>query len=765
LTSFIGRETEVEAACALLLDDGVRLLTLTGPGGVGKTRLALRVGETVATTFEDGVGFVPLAAVTDPGLVLPSIARGLGVREAGRRAPRALLRDYLGHRHFLLLLDNFEQVRSAGIDLVELLSACPGLVLLITSRAMLHVAGEQRFPVAPLAVPEAGGGRQRVGGARREAEASAAVQLFVARARAVEPGFSLTAANHAAVAEICRRLDGLPLAIELAAARTQTLSPIELLSRLAPALPLLADGPIDAPDRLRTMQHAIAWSYDLLGPAEQTLFCRLAIFIGGFSLEAAERVAGVAEDGSALDVLSLLTSLVDMSLVLRSEGEDRTRFGMLETVREFALERLVDSGEAEVIAARHAAWCVNLADGVRQTGRLSQRQGLDTLDVEHPNLQAALDWLLQRGETTTAMHLAGQLAEFWLRRSHLAEGIPWLERILAADNGAPTAARAEALVGLNMLLWPLDEWARVERLLAEAEAVARTAGDAAALAYARLHQGYIALFRGDLDLAVARGEECLSTALAIPQGFNRNGPLWLLARTALARGEHERASELYALLLDAARAGPDEMSLANALYGQAILAERRGELGLALSGIAAAAAAAQAFGDRLFLSECLDEAAALALALGQPEPGVRFFAAADTLRAPVGVLPAVLQSGWHGPERALPAREALGEERFVAVWAAGATASLDAAIAEISALARQTATSTRACHPDGGDALTAREREIVSYLVEGRSDKEIAAALGVSRRTVSNHVSGILAKLDAPSRAAVAAIAVRDGLV
>jgi DNA-binding CsgD family transcriptional regulator len=453
-----------------------------------------------------------------------------------------------------------------------------------------------------------------------------------------------------------------------------------------------------------------------------------------------------------------------MNLLQRSESEGRTRFGMLETVREFALEQLVISGEAEAIAARHAAWCVDLADWVRQSGRLSQRQGLDMLDADHPNLRAALSSFLQRGETVAAMHLAGQLAEFWLRRCHLAEGTSWLERLLAADDGGPTAARAEALVGLNMLLWPRDELARAECLLAEAEAVARAAGDAGALAYARLHQGYVAMFRGDLDLAAARGEECLATAAAIPQGFSRNGPLWLLARTALARGEEERASTFYERLLTVARAGPDEMSLANALYGQAILAERRGEPDRALVGIAEAAAVAHAFGDRLFVSECPDEAAALALALGQTEASVRLFAAADRLRAPAGVAPTVvLQLGRHGPERAQPARETLAEERFAAAWAAGAALSLDEAIAEIAKLARQAISSTQARRL--GDALTPREREIVRFLVAGWSDKEIAASLGISRRTVSNHVSVILAKLGAPSRAAVAAIAVRDRLV
>jgi non-specific serine/threonine protein kinase len=338
----------------------------------------------------------------------------------------------------------------------------------------------------------------------------------------------------------------------------------------------------------------------------------------------------------------------------------------------------------------------------------------------------------------------------------------WLERALAADDGEPTAARAEALVGLNMLQWGRNAFERAQQLLGEAEAVARAAGDAGALAYVRLHQGYVALYRGDLRLAVARGEEALTTGEAIPQEFSLNGALWLLARAALERGENDRAKELHERLLMSARAGGDEISFANGFYGLAVLAERRGELGQALAGFAEAAAICRGYGDRSYAAACLNGAATTATALGQLEAAVRLFAAADALRAAVGV--ARFPRYNHEPALAT-ARAALGAEFFAAAWTAGTTLSLDEAIAEATALA------CRVVSPDAGDptagaaGLTGREREVLRLLVVGWSDKEIAAALGISRRTASSHVATIRAKLDAPSRAAAVALAVRDQLI
>jgi non-specific serine/threonine protein kinase len=777
----IGRNAEVETVRALLVEGGVRCLTLTGPGGVGKTRLALRIAKSVAPHFADGVVFVSLAPITDPELVLPTIARELNLRELGDRSPLDLVIDALRLRHVLLVLDNFEQVQPAAASLSLLLAACPQLVILVTSRAHLHLTAARRFPVAPLSVPQpsvASNGHPAYP-ALAEIVASDAVQLFLARAQAVDPHVAISAESAPAIAAICRHLDGLPLAIELAAARLRHFTPRELLARLSPALPLLTAGPEDAPDRLRTMRQAIAWSYDLLSPAEQALFRRLSVFVGGFTLDAAEWVGGRGVEVGGMSVppssdsrlptsdsvLDLVAALVDKSLLRRDAEQGQARFGMLETIREFALEQLAASGEAEAIAARHAAWCVRLADEIRQSGRLSHASGLDVLELAHPNVRAALTWLLARGEVTTALHLMGQVAEFWMRHTHWVEGKAWLERALAVGDGE-AVARVDALVGLSMLLWRTNEFERAVQVLAEAETVAQAADDAGALAYTRLHQGYVALYRGDLALAAARGEEALTSCAAIPQGFSCNGALWLLARVALERREDDRAAAFYERLTASGRDDGDDISLANGLRGLAMLAERRGELEQALAGFIEASAVAINFGDRVFASHGLEAAAAVLARLGQSALAVRFIAAADTARSEMKTPPGHrLEAHDYSFEQTLAAaQEALGAETFTAAWTAGAALSLEEALAEVADFARQTSAPEFAA-PTGDESLTERQREILRLLVDGLSDKEIATALGITRRTAAHHVAAIRAKLGASSRTAAAAIAVRDRLL
>ena len=465
-----------------------------------------------------------------------------------------------------------------------------------------------------------------------------------------------------------------------------------------------------------------------------------------------------------------------MSLLQRTEAAGETRFGMLETIREFSLERLAESGEADVVADQHAAWCIQCAASMRGAGRLSQGRGLAALEAEAPNLRAALRWLLEHGEVEASQRLTGQLAEFWLRHSHIAEGEMWLERALAADADTPTAARVTALVGLSMMQWQRRDLARAERLLDEAEAMARTLGDAGALAYTRLHQGYVALYREDFDLAAARGEEVLSSCAAIPQGFSCHGALWLLARAALARGQNDRAIALYERLLASARAEGDEVSIANGLCALGMLAAQRDEWDRMVACYAEAAMVCRAFGDRPFAGGRLDGAAAAAVALGRLELAVRLYAAADVVRLAVGITHIPGDHHQVAPqdhERALAtARATLGPSRFAAMWAAGAALSLDEAIAEVSSLAHSVDAAARGDHvaptprelvtPAG---LTPREHDVLRLLASGMTDKEIAAALAIGRRTVSSHVEAIRAKLDAPSRTAAVAIAMRDRLV
>src|SRR5215213_2435829 len=470
LTPLIGRERETATLVSMLGQHDARLLTVTGPGGVGKTRLALHVAADVGAAFPDGVVFVDLATVTDPALVAPVVAAVLGVREASGQPLVDQVRAFLRDKRLLLVLDNFEQVVEAAPLVVTLLAGCPGLAVLATSRVRLRVSGEREYPLSPLGLPDDGG--QRPVDALRPSEA---VRLFVARAQAVQPDFALSPANAVVVADICRRLDGLPLAIELAAARIKSLSVSALLSRMESRLPLLTGGGRDLPLRQQTMRDTIAWSYDLLSPEEQTQFQRLAVFVGGFSLEAAEAVAEPGGSGTVFDIIS---SLLDSSLLLKQEaGDGESRFRMLETIREFGLERLTASGAEAPVRQAHAAWYLALAEAAESSmrGGAAQARWLDRLEADHPNLRAALTWFEQTGDAEGGARLAGTLQGYWLQRSHRSEGRAWLERALA--HGVVTnEARAKALLALAVLS-QLTGSSEATALLAQSLAFSRSAAD------------------------------------------------------------------------------------------------------------------------------------------------------------------------------------------------------------------------------------------------------------------------------------------------
>jgi predicted ATPase/class 3 adenylate cyclase len=489
LTSFVGREEQIAEVEGLL--DRTRLLTLTGPGGSGKSRLALRVAADLLPRYRDGAWFVDLSSVTDPALVPAALAKALGVPEAPGRPILDEVKEHLRHRELLLVVDNFEQVAEAGPVLEELLMAAPRLGTMATSRVVLSLRGEQEYAVPPLPAVEA-------------------VRLFCERAVAADPRFALTEQNAPVVAEIAARLDGLPLAIELAASRIKVLTPTQILARLERRLSILTSGARSLPERQRTLRAAIAWSYDLLDPVERRLFARLSVFTGGWTFESAEAVCD--PEALGVDALDGLTSLVDKSLVRRVESPGRPpRFAMLETIREFGREQLEACGDLTLALRRHADHFLDLAvEAEPHLTGADQGDWLDRCDSEHANLRAALRWALETGDAGRAQAAAGALWRFWQQRGHLAEGRRWLEEVLAMPSGqAPTAARAKALAGAGGIAWWTDrEPARA--FYDEALAIQRQLDDPAGLAEALYNQAFAVAAEVDWDSAARLLEEALA---------------------------------------------------------------------------------------------------------------------------------------------------------------------------------------------------------------------------------------------------------------
>jgi predicted ATPase/transcriptional regulator with XRE-family HTH domain len=527
LTTLIGREAECRHARTLLGQPEVRLLTITGPPGVGKTRLALQLAADLLADFSEGAWFIELVALEDAELLAATLAGALGIRQEPGQPLLAQLRDQLRHQQLLLILDNFEQVAEGATLVADLLGIAPNLKVLVTSRVRLQVRGEKELPLAPLALP-AGMAPAPMDTLAR----SPAVALFLERARDVQPDFQLTPENAGAVAAICRRLDGLPLAIELAAVRSKILAPAALLTRLESRLPLLTRGGSDLPAHQQTLRDTITWSYNLLNPGEQQMFQQVAVFAGGFTLAAAEVVCGAAapEDGAdaagppgPASVLDGITALVDQSLLQTDPGAV-PRFQMLETIREYAAERLVASGAAPALRQRHAAYYQALAEAAAAGGQGAQAAAwAQRLEVEHDNLRAALAWAQETAQPEMGARLAAALARFWATHGYLSEGRRWLEGALAAGQRLPAPLRARVLDGAGEIAYWQAEYAAARAWAEEALALQRTLADPARTAEALTSLGRILWRQGDPAGAQALLTESLAlrrASGAAPGGAN-----------------------------------------------------------------------------------------------------------------------------------------------------------------------------------------------------------------------------------------------------
>jgi predicted ATPase/DNA-binding SARP family transcriptional activator/DNA-binding CsgD family transcriptional regulator len=754
-TAFVGREREMlEVKRQLAM---TRLLSLIGAGGSGKTRLALEVARDLVGVYPDGVWLVELAPLRESALVPQELVRSLGVKERPGQPLIDTLIDVLRAKRVLLVLDNCEHLVEAAARLVNLLlDSCPRLRIIATSREVLAVAGEVVWRVPALSLPDP----QLLLPTARELEGYESVRLFVDRARQRDSALALTPRNAPAVAEICRWLEGMPLAIELAAARIGTLSVQQISERLVDSLKLLTHGDRATP-RQQTLRGALDWSYELLSEDENRLFERLSTFVGGWALEAAEVVA--SGDGIEQgDILELLSGLIDKSLaVAESTADGVLRYRMLEPVRQYAQEKLEGRGEADAVRRRHAGWYLAFAEEAERVLIGPSSLGwLNRLETEHDNLRAALRYFIDRGDAERGLRLAGALGEFWRVRGHLREGLRWLEAVLVADGGSASPARVKVLTHAGWIAWERLDFERSTAFSEEALALSREFGDKEGAAAALDSLGMVAIYdqmRADEAWALFEESLALKRELGDAAGIGRT--LQRMGLISVVRHDFERATTLYEECLELAQKTDDKHDIAFALWlgGLAALGLRNYRLVRTLCGEGLNLARQCRYPHAVALMTHV--LAASAGAQGQPVRSARLWGAAESLLDKLGFSLGPAERHYYTPY-ITAARAGLGEEAWKAAWAKGKAMpqeeALEYALSEEEPVLpapdpKKTSVDVRPV------AITPREEQVAVLVARGLTNRQIAEELFVSERTVENHVSKILRKLGLASRAQIAA--------
>ncbi len=748
LTTFVGRASEVREILALLDDAETRLVTLTGPGGVGKTRLALEVARRIERDFADGVCFVPLASVQESKGIPVTVAHAFGIREQSNHPLMELLVGGLRVRHLLLVLDNFEHLLADSPTwLAELLGMCPWLKVLVTSRTALGIGGEHRYLVPPLPVPDAD--------TVPDKSEAPAVTLFAQRAHAARVDFTLDASNAPTVEELCRRLDGLPLAIELAAAQVTVLTPDQILSRLTDRFRLLTRGQRDAPARQQSMRDAVGWSYDLLTSDEQRLFRVLSVFVGGFTMDAAE----VVGESDTLDVVTGVRVLVDASLLRMVDGGEQPRYVMLETIREFGLERLAASGEEAAARDRQVEWCLATARNAILFDPSRQLAWLQSLGAEIGNLRVVLHRLHDSGRIAEMAELVTQLRWFWYLTERYSEGLLWYERVLAQPDGVPDRALADALLFAGQLALNLGRAEAAARIDA-ALSMARESGDVLREAEAIFYLGSMAEGIGDYATAESRFHAARGLYEAAALAWRMILVDYRLGVVAFGKGELAEAARMLDASRVAAEAIGDTFIPPLSRIFLALIACIQGNLAQAAALIKELPTerATVTHHDRFGI---LNTVAVFARASGRHESAARLFGAASTSEVTLAMPESEVF------ERAATAvRRHLGTDAFNRAWEAGRGMRGEAIAAELDRVLTGAGEPLR--EPEQGTAaiahLTPREMDVLKLMAEGLSNPKIADALFISRKTVANHLTSIFAKLGVESRTAAVGYAIRHEL-